>query len=78
MPFFPLISFFSGSRHTVVLSLDLSVNGQFLTRLSGDGLIVATATGSTGYSLSGGGSVCAHPFRSAFPSSHEVFVDDLP
>lgn len=43
-----------------LINLDIYVNGMFLTRTTADGLIFATPTGSTAYSLSSGGSI-VHP-----------------
>lgn len=43
-----------------ILNLEVHVSGEMLTSFSGDGVIIATPTGSTAYSLSAGGSV-VHP-----------------
>jgi NAD+ kinase len=40
-----------------MITIATSLNGQFLNEYWGDGLIVSTATGSTGYSLSCGGPI---------------------
>lgn len=39
------------------IKLNLEINGSFLNRYSGDGIIISTATGSTAYSLSAGGPI---------------------
>ncbi len=40
-----------------IIKLNVYVNGQFLNEYSADGVIVTTATGSTGYNLSAGGPI---------------------
>lgn len=40
-----------------IINFNIYVNGQLLHRFHGDGIIVATPTGSTGYSLSAGGPI---------------------
>src|SRR5437016_1470118 len=42
---------------TRMVQMEIRINGQLVTGLRGDGLIVSTPTGSTAYSLSSGGPI---------------------
>lgn len=45
-----------------MLEFDVSVSGNHIDRLRGDGFIVSTATGSTGYALAAGGPIVTPEF----------------
>ncbi|MDH7553698.1 MAG: NAD(+)/NADH kinase [Spirochaetota bacterium] len=49
------------------IRIQLELNDEFVTCYSGDGLIIATATGSTAYSLSAGGPI-------VLPDDESVFI----
>ncbi len=82
---------FNMSSDARVVELSTYVNGEFLTRFTGDGLIVATPTGSTAYSLAAGGPIldprleatiltpiCPHALSSRpilVPANYEVTVE---
>lgn len=53
------ISLHRGS-HPNLIQLDIFIDGEFLTKTTADGVVFATPTGSTAYSLSSGGSI-VHP-----------------
>jgi NAD+ kinase len=46
-----------------MISVDVRVSGEPIARYKGDGLIVSTATGSTGYSLSAGGPILSERLK---------------
>jgi len=53
-----------------MVQMEISINGQFVTRLRGDGLIVSTPTGSTAYSMAAGGPILN-------PSVHALIITPI-
>jgi NAD+ kinase len=51
--------FFGRGSSARVVTLEVLANGRRLVRFNGDGVVVATATGSTAYALSAGGPIVA-------------------
>ena len=47
----------TGNKAMQIVYVSLYINGKLLHRYNGDGIIIATPTGSTGYSLSAGGPI---------------------
>lgn len=56
------VSLGHGSRGDMIV-FDVSVGGNSVDSLRGDGFVVATATGSTGYALAAGGPIVTPEFR---------------
>ncbi|MDY4040567.1 MAG: NAD(+)/NADH kinase [Collinsella sp.] len=46
-----------------MVTFDITVSGHHIDRLRGDGAVVSTATGSTGYALSAGGPIVSPDYR---------------
>lgn len=73
------------SRSSAIGKLNIFVDGTFVTRVEGDGIIISSPTGSTGYSLSCGGPIVSPsvpctlltPIAPASLSFRPVLVSEL-
>ncbi|MCX7848140.1 MAG: NAD(+)/NADH kinase [bacterium] len=63
------VAFVHGAQARLIV-LDVMVNGAFFTTYAADGLIIATATGSTGHSMSAGGPIL-------FPSTEAMVLTPI-
>jgi len=63
------VAFVHGAQARLIV-LDVMVNGAFFTSYAADGLIIATATGSTGHSMSAGGPIL-------FPSTEAMVLTPI-
>ncbi|MCB9202577.1 MAG: NAD kinase [Flavobacteriales bacterium] len=58
---------FTRKETTSMITIESYINGEYLNRFWGDGLVVSTPTGSTGYNLSCGGPI-------VFPESDTIIL----
>lgn len=68
---FALNEFVISSIHrTRMLSLSIEVNDEYVTTFNGDGVIIATPTGSTAYSLAAGGPI-------VLPENYNILITPI-
>lgn len=56
--------------YNLMLTVDIAIDGKFLNRYYGDGLLISTSTGSTAYNLSAGGPIL-------LPDSENLIITPL-
>ena len=57
-----------------IIDFSLGISGAHIADMRGDGLVVATATGSTAYALSAGGPLVAPGFNGLVAAAHPAFA----